>query len=351
MPPSPIRPCRPATIRDAIDANRVDLYLQPIVTLPQRKVRYYEALTRLRTEGGQMLTPAEFLGPAESSGLIARLDHVLLFRCVQVLRRLQQKNRDVGLFCNLSALTLNDPQFFPQMSQSLDANRVLAPALLIEFKQLAWRAMGPLALESLAALREVGFRFGMDQVTDLRIEPRDLADRGIRFVKAPAGLLLGRSGGAGGSGGADIHAEDLAGLLARFVVNLVADRVESEVVDLLDFDVKFGQGFLFSPPRPVRAEALQGFAGPRIRRRPPRASPAQRPALRPIHPRQLRFDLQPRFDRLPLGPIVWPLRCHLLSLHSSTISPASRQAMTRCSATSGAWCTTASPQHLPPATH
>jgi cyclic-di-GMP phosphodiesterase, flagellum assembly factor TipF len=30
------------------------------------------------------------------------------------------------------------------------------------------------------------------------------------------------------------------------------------VVDLLDYDVRFGQGFLFSPPRPVRAEALQG---------------------------------------------------------------------------------------------
>ena len=32
------------------------------------------------------------------------------------------------------------------------------------------------------------------------------------------------------------------------------------VVDLLDYDVRFGQGFLFSPPRPVRAEALQGIA-------------------------------------------------------------------------------------------
>jgi cyclic-di-GMP phosphodiesterase TipF (flagellum assembly factor) len=32
------------------------------------------------------------------------------------------------------------------------------------------------------------------------------------------------------------------------------------VVDLLDYDVRFGQGFLFSPPRPVRAEALQSSA-------------------------------------------------------------------------------------------
>jgi cyclic-di-GMP phosphodiesterase TipF (flagellum assembly factor) len=28
------------------------------------------------------------------------------------------------------------------------------------------------------------------------------------------------------------------------------------VVDLLEYDVRFGQGFLFSPPRPVRPEAL-----------------------------------------------------------------------------------------------
>ena len=32
------------------------------------------------------------------------------------------------------------------------------------------------------------------------------------------------------------------------------------MVELLDFDLSFGQGFLFSPPRPVRAEALQGVA-------------------------------------------------------------------------------------------
>jgi cyclic-di-GMP phosphodiesterase TipF (flagellum assembly factor) len=33
------------------------------------------------------------------------------------------------------------------------------------------------------------------------------------------------------------------------------------VVDLLDYDVRFGQGFLFSPPRPVRAEVLGTDAG------------------------------------------------------------------------------------------
>ena len=36
-------------LREAIEANRIDLYLQPIVTLPDRKLRYYDASTRIRT--------------------------------------------------------------------------------------------------------------------------------------------------------------------------------------------------------------------------------------------------------------------------------------------------------------
>ena len=52
----------------------------------------------------------------------------------------------------------------------------------------------------------------------------------------------------------------MSDLLGRFGIDLIAERIEAEgaVVDLLDYDVRFGQGFLFSPPRPVRAEALQG---------------------------------------------------------------------------------------------
>lgn len=241
-----------AATRGAIDAHRIDMHLQPIVTLPQRKVRFYEALTRLRTEDGHMLEPPEFMEPAEAGGLLGKLDHLLLFRCVQVLRRLLLKNREIGLFCNISASTLNDTHYFPQMVQFLEANRVLAPSLLLEFRQSAWRDMGPLELEGLASLRELGFRFCMDQVTDLRIEPRDLAERGVRFVKVAASVLLARSD-------ADIHAADLSDLLHRHGINLVADHIETEnqVVELLDYDMRFGQGFLFSPPRPVRAEALQ----------------------------------------------------------------------------------------------
>jgi cyclic-di-GMP phosphodiesterase, flagellum assembly factor TipF len=243
-----------ALIRGAIESNRVDLYLQPVVTLPQRKVRYYEAMSRLRADDGDVVTAADFLDHAEKAGLMPKIDNLLLFRCVQVLRRLLLKNRDIGLFCNLSLATLSDGEVFPQFLDFVEANRALAPSLVFEFTQAAFRAIGPLEQESLAALSDRGFRFSMDHVTDLRMEPRELAERGIRFVKTPAPMLLNRAGSA-----SDIHAADLSDLLGRFGIDLIAERIESEgmVVDLLDYDVRYGQGFLFSPPRPVRAEAMQ----------------------------------------------------------------------------------------------
>jgi cyclic-di-GMP phosphodiesterase TipF (flagellum assembly factor) len=244
-------------IRGALEQNRIDLYLQPIVTLPQRKVRYYEAVSRLRTEDGEQLTPPDYLGLAESGGLMPMLDNLMLFRCVQVVRRLSGKNREVGVFCNIAGPTLTDPEFFPQFSDFLAANKAIAPALIFEFAQACVRAMGPIERESLSALAQLGFRFSMDHVTDLNMPPRELAEQGFRFVKIPAALLLNRAASAA----ADIHAADLSNLLFRYGLELVAEKIESEstVVDLLDYDVRYGQGFLFSPPKPVRAEVLGGL--------------------------------------------------------------------------------------------
>jgi cyclic-di-GMP phosphodiesterase TipF (flagellum assembly factor) len=247
-----------AQLARAIEANRIDLFLQPIVTLPQRKVRYYEALARLRGDDGALLTPEDFLDHAETGGLLPAIDNLMVFRCVQVVRRLSTKNREVGLFCNMAASTLADGRVFKELTDFLEANRVLAPYLVFEFAQEAVRSLGPIEEECVASLADLGFRFSMDHVTDLRMEPRELAERGFRFVKVPAALLLARAAAPQG----DIHPEDFSDLLGRFGIDLIAERIESEgtVVDLLDYDVRFGQGFLFSPPRPVRTEVLQGIA-------------------------------------------------------------------------------------------
>jgi cyclic-di-GMP phosphodiesterase TipF (flagellum assembly factor) len=228
------------------------------VSLPQRKVRFYEAVTRLRDEGDQVLAADDFIGIAEAAGLIGRIDHMVMLRCVQVLRRLMVRNKEVGVFCNVAAATLGNPATFAQCLDFLEANRALAPSLVLEFKQATFRRLGPTETEHLAALAQRGYRFSIDHVTDLRIEPRELADRGVRYIKVPATLLLDPRQ----SSTSDIHPSDLSDLLGRFGIDLIAERIEGEraVVDLLDFDVRFGQGFLFALPRPLRPEGASATA-------------------------------------------------------------------------------------------
>jgi cyclic-di-GMP phosphodiesterase, flagellum assembly factor TipF len=245
-------------LKNAVEENRIDIYLQPMVTLPQRKVRFYEAVTRLRDDKDQVLAADDFIAVAEAAGLIGRIDHMVMLRCVQVLRRLMVRNKDVGVFCNVAAATLANPTTFAHCLDFLEANRALAPSFVLEFKQATFRNLGPAETEHLAALAQRGFRFSVDHVTDLRIEPRELADRGVRFIKVPAALLLDQRQ----TSASDIHPSDLSDLLGRFGIDLIAERIEGEraVVDLLDYDVRFGQGFLFAPPRPLRPEGASATA-------------------------------------------------------------------------------------------
>jgi len=287
--PAPAAPSRSQTqliaaVKNAIEENRLDIYLQPMVTLPQRKVRYYEAVTRLRDDKDQVLVAEDFIGTAESAGLIGRLDHAVMLRCVQVLRRLMVRNKDVGVFCNVSATTISNPTHFAQCLDFLEANRVLAPSFVLEFKQSTLRRLGPAETENLAALAQRGYRFSIDHVTDLRFEPRELADRGVRFIKVPAALLLDPKQ----SSTSDIHPSDLSDLLGRFGIDLIAEKIEGEraVVDLLDYDVRFGQGFLFAPPRPLRPEGASATAGatatkPQEANGPGKEAPLETPAVEP----------------------------------------------------------------------
>jgi cyclic-di-GMP phosphodiesterase TipF (flagellum assembly factor) len=176
------------------------------------------------------------------------------------LRRLMVRNKDIGIFCNVSAATLANSAAFAQCLDFLEANRALAPSFVLEFKQSTLRSLGPTETENLAALAKRGYRFSVDHVADLRIEPRELADRGVRFIKVPAALLLDPKQ----TSTSDIHPSDLSDLLGRFGIDLIAERIEGEraVVDLLDYDVRFGQGFLFAPPRPLRPEGAANGNAP-----------------------------------------------------------------------------------------
>ncbi len=115
-----------------------------------------------------------------------KIDNLVIFRCVQVVRRLLFKNREIGLFCNISGSTLTDGPVFPQLLEFLEANRAIAPAIVLEFTQSCAAQRRPdREREPGRARRPRLPLLARQSCSDLRLEPRELAARGFRFVKVP----------------------------------------------------------------------------------------------------------------------------------------------------------------------
>jgi cyclic-di-GMP phosphodiesterase TipF (flagellum assembly factor) len=250
------------TIREALIANRVDLYLQPVVSLPQRKTIFYESFSRLRDASGRVLMPAEYLSVADAEGLVPSIDNLLLFRCVQIVRRLAKQDRRIGIFCNISLTSLRDETFFPQFLEFLAENRDLAGSLIFELGQDAFASRGSVEARNMAKLADLGFRFSIDKVVSIDFDLQDLHRSDVRYVKIGASLLLEQLLDVEGKPALkflkDIHAGDYAGLLARYGIEVIAEKVESEkqVVDILEIDIGYAQGHLFGEPRAIKEQVL-----------------------------------------------------------------------------------------------
>ncbi|HLZ75332.1 EAL domain-containing protein [Phenylobacterium sp.] len=255
------------TVREALTENRVDLYLQPIVNLPQRRTQFYESFSRLRDESGRVMMPAEYLTVAEPGGLVTAIDNLLLFRCVQIVRRLAKQDRKIGIFCNVSMASLADESFFPQFLDLLTANRDLAGALIFEIGQQAFDARGSVEARNMGKLADLGFRFSLDKVTDLDLDLQDLSRADVKFLKIAAPVLLDELTEVDGRlvlrALPDLAAEDFTALTLRYGVQVIAEKIEAErqVVDVLELNIGFGQGHLFGEPRAIK-EAVLTEAGP-----------------------------------------------------------------------------------------
>lgn len=239
-------------LRDALRADRVDVYLQPIVSLPQRKTRFYECYTRIRAEDGTVIGPGSYIGIAEREGMVSTIDNLLLFRCVQLIRRTRNRDYDVSFFCNISGESLSDTQFISDFVDFVADNPELAPNIFFEIGQSDLDNAPPESIDNLSRLSDLGFRFSLDQVTHLNLNFAGLAARSFRYVKIDARFLLDSSVEVQ----SDIAVSDIKQQLDRYGLNMIVEKIEreSDLVELLDYEVDFGQGYLFGEPRLSRVD-------------------------------------------------------------------------------------------------
>ncbi len=231
----------------ALELEHIDVFMQPIVTLPQRHNAFYEFFGRLRVKAGQYVTAQDYMGLASEEHIVSNLDTILLTECLKILKKQQSKvDRSTSYFINIKPFTMRNKVFIKNLVAILSKHKAIAHSLIFEMHHNDFLMLSPSEKKILEELNKVGCRFSIDHVTDIPKDIEQLSACNVSFIKINAEILISK-------GKTEAEFEELISQKQRLNahnINLIIEKIESEsmLVELLDYDIKYGQGYLFGKP-------------------------------------------------------------------------------------------------------
>lgn len=235
-----------AAVRRTIGANNFSVVFQPIVRLDTRQPVHYEALVRFSGDDMNM-SPFEFVQLAENMGAISQLDRAMCSRVIDLLNRTADERPGLRIAVNLSAKSLDSPEFRERLIDMLRRNPKIRNRLLFEITE----SMALQDIQSTNAfiqvLRGAGHKVCLDDFGVGAAAFEYLRSLEIDFVKIDGSYM--RAALKTAKGGRFLKA--MAGLCRELGIATVAEMVEEEkaVEFLTECGIEFGQGFLFGRPQ------------------------------------------------------------------------------------------------------
>lgn len=234
-------------LHKAVTQKNIDLFIQPIVNLPQRKLKFYEIYGRLRIKPGQYIPAQDYMALASEEHIINQLDTLLFASCLKVIKKLQKKyNFSPPCFINIKPYTLRDHVFMNNLLQLISRHKNIAYTLVFEMHYNDFLMLSPTEKKIIEGLAKAGCRFSVDHVDKIPGDVKYLRTRHISFVKMDARTLL--RDGKTERGFSELlqkkHNLEVNG------IDIIVEKTENEndLKEILDFDIKYGQGFLFGRP-------------------------------------------------------------------------------------------------------
>lgn len=234
-------------VGEALRDDAVDLYVEPTVSLPERKPTHMECYGGVRGSDGNPLTVDQDLDISGREALMASIENALLMRSLSRIEAIDTGGAPgAGCFYNVAAFSLGDRNFFGGLIGHLQALPDLCAKLVLEFPQAALMQHGENAVQDLVRLHELGVRYSIDEVTDLEIDFESLVGFGFRFAKVGAKFIRVQAKTADDP--ETVHG--LSKFLKELGVEMIVENVDSDLslVELIGFEMSFGQGPLFGPP-------------------------------------------------------------------------------------------------------
>jgi diguanylate cyclase (GGDEF)-like protein/PAS domain S-box-containing protein len=151
-------------VRRALDEGRIAVEYQPIVDIKAGYPVGAEALVRIRDLDQRPMLPGSFLEVAEETGLLIKVDEVVLADAVKQAAawRARLGSKFAGVAINVTARHLADSEFRQAIFDQLETNGVPPGDLQIELTEQVLMEASNSAMTGLRALRDLGVGVGLD---------------------------------------------------------------------------------------------------------------------------------------------------------------------------------------------
>jgi diguanylate cyclase (GGDEF)-like protein/PAS domain S-box-containing protein len=150
-------------IIEGFSEDRFCLYVQPIVSIEREEnYTHYEVLIRYRSADGRIISPGDFLPPAERYNLIERIDKWVVTNVIAWLEEHQYRLADVMFSINLSGRSIGSQTFHKFLREILAASSIKMNSLCFEITETAVVDNVERSVEFIKSIKELGVKFSLD---------------------------------------------------------------------------------------------------------------------------------------------------------------------------------------------
>jgi PAS domain S-box-containing protein len=236
-------------LRKALERKEFRVYYQPIIALRTGNISGFEALLRWQRPEKGLVSPAEFIGVAEETGLIVSIGKwVFRTACEQARQWHVENPQEVPLTMsvNISARQFMQDDLVAQVEKILRETQVEPTAIKLEITESVTMGDAERTIKVVNELKKLGLRFSIDDfgtgyssLSYLRRFPMDTLKIDRSFVSNLKSNPENRE-----------IIRTIIGLARNLGMDVVAEgtETEEEISYLKTLDCDFAQGYFFSKP-------------------------------------------------------------------------------------------------------
>lgn len=248
----PLEPVIPAEmLRQALAEDRLANHIEPIITLPQRRTHGYDLVPRLMLEDGELARAEDFMPVSNGDDLIAEIEALALVDAITLARRSLTAGDPIVIYVPLSTSTLKTDRETDRVLSLLSANKAVARYICFVITQSQWDELNAEERDAVEEIVKKGVGFSLSQAQSLRLDYAELAELGVRSVRANTKRFVDQPATY-----TDFHTADIAAYVNRFEVDLILTKVETEqhVLTLLDDGIGLAQGLHLAKAGPINPD-------------------------------------------------------------------------------------------------